>query len=182
MKGGVITALALTVAAMAVAQVPQAPMPLYYVPSAPARIEGMLREIPRPDGPSLDTSIKLALAAVESCKAKGGKVSVLVTDSMGIPIVLLSGDGAGERSQLITQTKAHIVVKYRMPSGDVAKKARADPQLAKELALNPNIGIARDGGVPLMLGGELIGALAVSGLTGQDEICAREALAKVPLH
>jgi uncharacterized protein GlcG (DUF336 family) len=177
-----IAALAVAIARPVMAQVPQASMPLYYVPSAPARVEGMLREVPRPDGPSLDTSIKLAVAAVEACKAKGGKVSVLVTDSMGIPIVLLSGDGAGERSQLITHTKAHTVVKYRMPSGAVSEKARTDPKLAKELSLNPNIGVARGGAFPLMIGGELIGALAVSGFTGEDENCAKEAMAKVPLR
>ncbi len=182
MKTILITALVAVVAAPALAQAPEAPVPLYYVPSPPARVEGMLREIPRAEGPSLQTSIKLALAAVEACKAKGGNVSVLVTDSMGVPIVLFSGDGAGERSQLITHTKAHTVVKYRTSSGAVAQKARTDPKLAKELSLNPNIGVARGGAFPLMNGGELIGALSVSGMTGEDENCAQEAMAKVPLR
>lgn len=182
MKTLLITSLLSIVAGPVVAQVPEAPVPLYYVPSPPARVEGMLREIPRAEGPSLQIAIKLAAAAVEACKAKGGKVSVLVTDSVGIPIVLLSGDGAGERSQLITHTKAHTVVKYRTASGAIAQKAKTDPKLAKELSLNPNIGVARGGAFPLMNGAELIGALAVSGLTGEDENCAQEAMAKVPLR
>ncbi len=182
MKTKLITALITIIAGPAVAQVPEAPVPLYYVPSPPARVEGMLREIPRAEGPTLQTSIKLALAAVEACKAKGGKVSVLVTDSVGIPLVLLSGDGADERSQLITHTEAQTVVKYRTSSGAVEQKARTDPKLAKEISLNPNIGVAREGAFPLMNGGELIGALAVSGLPGEDEKCAQEAMAKVPLR
>jgi uncharacterized protein GlcG (DUF336 family) len=182
MKARLITVVAAAVAGPAVAQVPVAPMPLYYVPSPAARVEGMLREAPRAEGPGLQYSIKLAVAAFESCSAKGGKVSVLVADSVGTPIVLLSGDGAGERSQLITYTKAHTVVKYRMASGEVAQKARTDPKLAKELSLNPNIGVARGGAFPLMSGSELIGVLAVSGFTGEDENCAKEAMAKVPLR
>lgn len=175
----VITLMAL--AGPALGQVPESPVPLYFVPSPPARVEGMLREIPRAEAPSLDVSIRLAVAAVEACAAKGGKVSVLVADSVGTPVVLLSGDGASERSQLITTTKAHTVVKYRLPSGEVAAKARENPELAQELALNPNIGVARGGAFPLMSGGELIGVLAVSGMRGEDENCAREAMAKVPL-
>jgi uncharacterized protein GlcG (DUF336 family) len=181
-KTVIIAMLLAVVSTPLLAQVPESSVPLYYVPSTPARVEGMLREQPRADGPGLQFAIKLAVAAVEACKAKGGKVSVLVADSVGTPVVLLSGDGAGERSQLITITKAHTVVKYRMPSGDVAQKARTDTKLAKELAQNPNIGVARGGAFPLMSGGELIGVLAVSGYTGEDDNCAKEAMAKVPMR
>lgn len=174
--------LAVSFTGPALAQVPESPVPLYFVPSPPARVEGMLREIPRAEAPSLDTAIQLAVAAVEACNAKGGKVSVLVTDSVATPVVMLSGDGASERSQLITSTKAHIVVKYGVPSHEVAEKARQDPELARELALNPNIGVARGGAFPLTRDGELIGVLAVSGMRGQDEACALEAMAKVPVN
>lgn len=178
MKAKLITALLIFVAGPALAQVPQAPMPLYYVPAAPSRIEGMLREIPRAEGPSLETAIALAVTAVEACQSRGYPVSVMVADSIGVPIVMLSGDGAGERSQLITYTKTHTVVKYRMASGDVAEMARKDPDLAKEISRNPNIGVARGGAFPLMKGGELVGVLAVSGAPGLDDVCAKEALAK----
>lgn len=106
---------------------------------------------------------------------------MLVTDSAGVPVVLLSGDGAGERSQLITQTKANTVIRYRIPSGDVKRRARTDAALAAEIARDPNIGEPRLGAYPLMQGGELIGVLSVSGLTGGDEVCAQQAMAKVPL-
>jgi uncharacterized protein GlcG (DUF336 family) len=171
-----------SLATTALAQVPQSTVPLYFVPSAPARIEGMLREIPRAQGPSLQLAIRLATAAVDACKAKGGKVSVLVSDSLAVPVVMLSGDGAGERSQLITYTKAHTVIAYRLSSTEVAAKARTDPKLANELAQNPNIGVARGGAFPLLVDGELIGVLAVSGMTGEDDACAKEAMAKVPLR
>lgn len=179
MKYVLVTVFLAVFSGQALAQVPQAPMPLYYVPAAPSRVEGMLREIPRAEGPSLQTAIDLALAAVEACDGRGHKVSALVADSIGVPVVMLSGDGAGERAQLISHTKAHTVVKYRMASGDVAEMARADPDLAREIALNPNIGVARAGAFPLMNGTELIGVLAVSGAPGLNSVCAEEAIADV---
>lgn len=179
MKSLLVAVFLAVVGGPALAQVPQAPMPLYYVPAAPSQVEGMLREIPRAEGPGLQTAIDLALAAVEACDGRGHKVSALVADSIGVPVVMLSGDGAGERAQLISYTKAHTVVKYRRASGEVAEMARADPELAREIALNPNIGVARAGGFPLMNGTELIGVLAVSGAPGLNNVCAEEAIANV---
>jgi uncharacterized protein GlcG (DUF336 family) len=177
-----IAALLAIVAGPACAQIPRSDIPIFFVPSVPARIEAMPRELPRAKGPALQYAIQLAQAAVAACAARGGKISVLVTDSVGTPVVMLSGDGAGERSQLITGTKAATAIKYRMPSADVAKKAAADPKLRAELQADPNIGVARSGGFLLMKDEQLIGALAVSGFTGVEEECAKEAMTKVPLH
>ena len=95
--------------------------------------------------------------------------------------MLLSGDGAGVRSQLIARTKVNIVVKYKMPSGDVATKAETDPKLQADAAADPNIGVLRGGGFPVIKDGEMIGVVAVSGasLVGPpslDEECARVAV------
>jgi uncharacterized protein GlcG (DUF336 family) len=185
MKTLLLIALTAGLAGPVLAQIPQAPFPLTYVPSVPVRIEGMPRDLPRAKGPALNYAIQLAKAAVDECAARGERVSVLVTDSVGEPVVLLSGDGAGTRSQLITSTKAAAAVKYRMSSGEVEKKAKTDPKLAAEIAANPNIGTIRAGALLLMNGAELVGALAVSGAKqslDQDEACAQAALAKVPLR
>ena len=183
MKVVLITALAASVACPCLAQTPIADKAIHYEPSLAARIAAMPMDLPRAKGPGLMYSLQLAQAAVEACKAQGGNVSVLVTDSVGVPVVLLSGDGAGERSQLITQSKAYTVVRYRMTSSDVTQQARTDPKLAQEISLNPNIGEARRGALPLMNGGELIGVLSVSGLAGGgNDDCGQKAVAKVPLR
>ena len=164
------------------AQTPRSDIPIYLVPSVPARIEAMPRELPRAKGPGLQTAVLMAQAAVAACGARGGKVSVLITDSVGAPVVMLSADGASERSGLIATTKAAVAIKYRMASGEVAKKAAADATLRAELLADPNIGMARGGGFVLTKDNELVGALAVSGATGMDEDCAKEAMEKVPLR
>lgn len=153
------------------------------VPSLAARIAAMPKYLPRARAPSLMASIEAAEAAQRACAAKGVKVSVLITDSVGEPVVLLSGDGAGVRSQLIAQTKAAIAIEYRKPSGEVALEAQSDPRLNEEAAADPSIGVLRGGGLPLIRGGTLIGAVAVSGGSlgpthdhTLDEKCARVAL------
>jgi uncharacterized protein GlcG (DUF336 family) len=151
------------------------------VPSLAATIEAMPKNLPRAPGPSLLAAIEAARAAQKACVAKGVKVSVLVADSVGEPVVLLSGDGAGVRSQLITRTKVAIVVRYKLPSGEVAAKAETTPRLNAEAAADPNIGVLRGGGFPVFRNGAMIGAVAVSGASlggavGLDEECAKVAV------
>ena len=154
------------------------------VPSLAATIAAMPKNLPRAKAPSLLVAIEAAKAAQKTCVAKGVKVSVLVADSVGEPVVLLSGDGAGVRSQLIARTKVAIVVKYKISSGDVAAKAQTDPKLTAEAAADPNIGVLRGGGIPVMQDGEMVGVVAVSGASlagalGLDEECARVAVERL---
>lgn len=152
------------------------------VPSLASTIAAMPKNLPRAKAPGLDESIAAARAAVRACDAKNAKVSVLVSDAQARPVVLLSGDGAGYRSQLIAQTKVRIATRWKMPSGEVEQRAKSDPALAAQAAADPEIGVLRGGGFPLFRNGELVGAVAVSGASltgpiGLDEECAKVALA-----
>lgn len=151
-------------------------------PTLSATIEAMPRNLPRSEGPGLEVSIAAARAAVAACKADGASISVLVADASGEPVVLMSGDGAGVRSQLITRTKANIVVRFGRASGEVAQMAVADPDLAAQAAADPAIGVLRSGAFPVRRDGHLVGIVAVSGgsLGGDfslDDKCALAALA-----
>jgi uncharacterized protein GlcG (DUF336 family) len=169
MTKGPIVALALTaLCGPALAQTPAAP------PAPPA---------PRARGPALAPAVAAAQAAVADCLSETYKVTALIVDSAGDPVVLLSGDGAAVRTQMIAKTKIAAVMKYRIGSGELAAKAKLDPKLDAEIKADPNIGTARQGAVPLMSDGMMIGAFAVSGAPGgdKDEACVMTALAKVPL-
>ena len=151
-------------------------------PTLATTIEAMPRNLPRTEGPGLEVSIAAASAAVAACKAEGVNISVLVADAVGEPVVLLSGDGAGVRSQLITRTKANIVVRFGRASGEVAEAAKTNPALSAQAAADPAIGVLRSGAFPVLRDGRMIGVVAVSGgsLGGDftlDDKCAREALA-----
>ena len=152
------------------------------VASLAATIAAMPKNLPRALGPDLDASYSAARKAMATCTAKGAQVSVLVADSVGAPVVLISGDGAGVRSQLIAQTKVNIVARFQMASSDVAEKSKTDPALVRQARADPGIGVLRGGGLPILRGGALVGIVAVSGggLNGDltlDETCAKVAVA-----
>jgi len=136
---------------------------------------------PRARGPALDVSIEAARTAQATCLKNGYKTTVTVVDSAGVPVVILSGDGAAERTQAVGLSKTATTIKYKVPSGEIADKVKTDSALDAEVKADPKIGTARRGALPIKVGSELIGAISVSGAPGgdKDEVCAQAALDKV---
>jgi uncharacterized protein GlcG (DUF336 family) len=171
-----IAALAGTAAlAQAPAAAPTAPAAAPGAPAPPPPAP------PRARGPALDVSVELAQVAIAQCLANGYKTTATVVDSAGVPVAILSGDGAPERTLMIGMTKVVAALKYKMSSGDVADKAKTDAALDAEIKADPKIGTARRGALLLKVGGEIIGAVSVSGAPGgdKDEVCVQAGLDKV---
>ncbi len=138
---------------------------------------------PRPlreRGPALEPALIAAQVAVDTCEAKGYQVSVAVVDSAGLPVVLLSGNGAAAITQSIAMGKAVSSVKNGKPSAELAAQARTDKEFAARLLADPQQGPQRGGGIPILAGSTVIGAIAVSGSpdAGWDAECAQAGLAK----
>jgi uncharacterized protein GlcG (DUF336 family) len=91
-------------------------------------------------------------AANASCLASTYKTTTLVADSAGVPIVVISNDGAAAITQRIAMTKAQAVLKYKMSSGEVLAKAGTDAALAAEIKANPMIETARPGAFAIQCG------------------------------
>jgi uncharacterized protein GlcG (DUF336 family) len=161
-------ALSISIVAEAQAQAPAPPS------AAPA-------PVPRARGPSLALAVEAAQTAAATCTANGFKTTVLVTDSAGVPVVLLSGDGAGERTQTIAPTKIATALRYNSSSGEVLTRTKTDAALDAALKADPKIGTVRAGALLLKAGNDTIGAIAVSGAPGgdKDEVCAQAGVDKV---
>jgi uncharacterized protein GlcG (DUF336 family) len=141
-------------------------------------------KLPRPArarGISTALAIEAATTANATCIGNTYKTTAMITDSAGVPIVVISNDGAAAITQRIAMSKVQAVLKYKMTSGEVAAKAAADPAFAAEVKANPMIDTARQGAVPIMAGGEMIGVFALSGAPGgdKDEVCTKAGLAKI---
>lgn len=139
---------------------------------------------PRPArarGIATDLAVEAAQAAIAKCRDDGYKVTALVVDSDAIPITMISGDGAAAITQRIAMGKAMISVKTRMSSGEASAKAKTDPAFNATLMEDPSLGVPRPGGILIRAGGDIVGALAVSGTPSgsEDEICARTGLTKI---
>ena len=179
MKTLLLASAALLLAAPAIVSAqPANPAPT--IAPAPTAAE-LSNRPPRAPGISTAVAIEGAIEANRVCLGNTYKTTAMVTDSAGVPIAMISNDGAAAVTQRIAMTKVQAAMKYHMTSGEVADKAKTDTALAAEIKANPLIETARQGAVPIMKGSETIGYFAVSGAPGgdKDEVCVRAGLAKI---
>lgn len=126
---------------------------------------------------SLATALTIATAAADHCKAQGYTVSVAVVGRDAQVIVQLRGDRSPPHSIENSYRRAYTALTCRQPSANVEKRVRADP--GDQLVLLKHI-MPAQGGLPIIVGGDTIGAVAVSGSPGgeKDEACAQAGLDK----
>ena len=126
---------------------------------------------------SLAMAQAVANAALAQCQGMGFKVSVVVVDRDGLPIVMLRGDGAGLHTPEGADRKAYTARTFSQPSAAFQKRMADDPasvgsrQYTRVLALG--------GGLPIKAGNEVVGAVGVSGSPGKDDVCSQAGIDKV---
>ncbi len=127
---------------------------------------------------SLDTAVTIATTAAATCKSQGYRVSVHVVGRNGEVIVALRGDNASPHTFENSMRKAYTARTFRVPSGEIAKRLKDNPQFAAVFLTNV---IATQGALPISVGDDVIGAVGVSGAPGgdKDEACAKTGLDKV---
>jgi uncharacterized protein GlcG (DUF336 family) len=128
---------------------------------------------------AIDVAVELARAIVVSCK--GYHVGISILDAAGTPKLYYIPDGTGGTHAYTGYRKANTALSFKMPSGKVAAAAQADPVIAARLAADANNYVTWAGGVLIMAGDEIIGAVGVSGAqpSAKDEACALDGLKKV---
>jgi uncharacterized protein GlcG (DUF336 family) len=155
------------------------PLPTMALP--PTNDEARAPRPARAHGIPTALAIEGALTAISTCLNNTYKVTALIVDAAGVPIVMISGDGAAAVTQRIAMGKAQTVIKLKMTSGDAATRAGTDAAFMAQAVADRQIGPPRQGAIPIVVGGETIGAFAVSGAPGgdKDEPCAIAGLAKI---
>jgi uncharacterized protein GlcG (DUF336 family) len=133
---------------------------------------------PAAHGPTLESSIDAANAAIETCLDKDQKgAAVSVVDSAGVLKVLLAADGTSERGVLSSTNKAVTALHFKTATSQLFKQKDTDKELAAKLTENPHFN-ARPGGILLKNGEEIIGAIGVGGAK-IDEECALAGIDKI---
>ena len=111
----------------------------------------------------------VALEVIISELRRRKKTAVIaVADRHGELIALWRMDGASLSCMTIAANKAFTAAREKKPSGDVGRSTRDDGWDIAYLGDRRYIGW--DGGVPVLLGGEVAGAVAVSGLSGEEDV------------
>src|SRR4029079_16828047 len=117
---------------------------------------------------------KIAAGAIAECQKNRWNVAVAVVDPHGFLVYFERMEDTQYASNDIAIGKARAAATYRRPTrvfADVIYKgAPATPTLP--------VVFAPPGGVPIFVGGKVIGAAGVSGVTGdQDEQCSKAGVA-----
>jgi uncharacterized protein GlcG (DUF336 family) len=123
--------------------------------------------------------------AVANCAQKGYTVTAVVVDLDGVRQAVLRGNGAPIHTLDNAFYKAYSSASLTLARKEDSTKAVADrisknpPSTVPQTPL-PNVTYAV-GGVTIMVGGNAIGGIGVSGAPGGnfDEECARAAIAKI---
>jgi uncharacterized protein GlcG (DUF336 family) len=127
---------------------------------------------------SHDMALAVAEGALQACLAKGYATSAVVVDRDGETLVAMRGDGAGPHTLENARRKAYTANTFKMPTADYAKKLLDPNSVAHQQVTLPSI-IAIDGGVPIKVGNDVIGAAGVSGSPGVDSECVNAGIEKI---
>lgn len=119
---------------------------------------------------------EIAVAAMAKCTADGFRVSVVVADRQGEPIVFMRGDGTGPHTADSARRKAYTAASMGTATADLAERLAKNPGSAA-LATLPDI-LPLAGGLPIRSGDELVGGIGVGGAPGgdKDAACAQTAV------
>lgn len=125
-----------------------------------------------------DADARLAIELIRSETEKRGKSAVIaVADCRGELIGLLRMDGAAFSSVNVATNKAFTAARLRRPSSLIGKNAK-HPETGFQISYysDPRY-IGFSGGLPVIVKGQVVGAIAVSGLTeAEDEELAELAI------
>jgi glc operon protein GlcG len=123
---------------------------------------------------TLDDAKKIAAAARVEADRQNWKVVIAVVDDGGHLIYLERADGTQKAASVVAVEKARTAIMFRRPT-----KAFEDTIASGRVAVMTMPGATTiEGGLPIVVNGEFIGAIGVSGVqSSQDAVIANAGLA-----
>jgi uncharacterized protein GlcG (DUF336 family) len=134
-------------------------------------------EFPKESVLPLGIANKAIHAALESCKKDGYRVGVSVVDRAGVLRAMGRSDGAGSHTVDSSRKKAYTAASVRRPTTELADLIMKVPTLQALRDINDEM-LILGGGLPIEIGGEVVGGIGVSGAPGThlDDACAQDGL------
>lgn len=132
----------------------------------------------RPDV-TLPLANQLVTATLSACHADGRHGVAAVVDRAGNLVALQRDDDVGPHNTLAAQRKAFTALSTKTATRLLAERARSNPEGENLNTLDELLLLG--GGVPLRVGGQVVGAIGVAGMGGaaNDEACALKAIEQV---
>jgi uncharacterized protein GlcG (DUF336 family) len=120
---------------------------------------------------TLDQARSVAAAADADAKSRGWPMVIAIVDTAGMLVYYQKSDGAQNASVRVSQQKAETAALYRR-STKVLQDAVAGGGAGLRFLTLPGASVV-EGGLPLMVGGKIVGAIGISGMASdQDGVIA----------
>jgi uncharacterized protein GlcG (DUF336 family) len=125
----------------------------------------------------LSLASKAIQASLDVCNKDGYRVSVSVVDRAGVLRAMVRADGAGPHTVDSSRKKAYTAVSLRRPTTELAELINRVPTLQALRDMNDQV-LMLGGGLPIEIGGEIVGGIGVGGAPGAhlDDACAQAGL------
>jgi uncharacterized protein GlcG (DUF336 family) len=120
-----------------------------------------------------EIAVKLAEAAMESCREEGAQIAVAVVDRFGTLQMMLRDRFAGAHTPETARRKAWTAVSFRADTLTLSETTKPGSEAYGANFITEALMLG--GGVPVEAQGSIIGAVGVSGAPGgdMDDACAR---------
>jgi glc operon protein GlcG len=118
-----------------------------------------------------DSDAQAAIAVIrDQLRAEKKGAVIAVADAQGEPIALLRVDGALRAPIQIAMNKAFTAARERRPTADIGRDSR-HPETGFDMRYygDPRY-VGWGGGLPVVIDGQVVGAVAVSGLPEADDV------------
>lgn len=120
---------------------------------------------------TLDAAKKIAVAAEAEARKNNWNVVIAVVDDGGHLVYLQRIDGTQTGSIDVAIGKARTSAAFKRPTKVFDELAKTRPSIT---SISPNA-VLLEGGVPVVVGGQVVGAVGVSGVTSQQDAQIAEA-------
>ncbi len=115
-----------------------------------------------------DAAAGLVASALERSRSDATAVSVAITDEAGALVAFHRMQGAPRFSADFAIAKARTSAAFSVPTSHLEELYKDRPAFAHSFVAQGSYFLGR-GGVPIFAGGELVGAIGVSGATAHGE-------------
>lgn len=137
----------------------------------------LAQELPTAPYLPLDMAQTAVRAALDACAAEGHNVSVAIVARSGVTSVVLRADNAGPHTVGSSTGKAFASASLGRDTAGLAEFIGGNPQNDGLRDMDPRL-VIQAGGLPIKIGGALVGGIGVGGAPSGDidTTCARKGL------
>lgn len=117
---------------------------------------------------TMEAAQRLAQLGQQCATDMGFAVNVVVVDRNGLPLALLRNPKAPDASLEFAQRKAYTAASYGWPTVNWSEIVKDRPVVMQGLSQSAKVSLIA-GGVPVVLGGETLGAIGVAGAKAPED-------------